>query len=154
MAYGNWGAFVFRDGERMLAWEDQTPYREGELPAGYQQAFARSDKVNPHHAVLGQRDVRWCGYKSGPVLFVRGEEVKDLRPYVTAWEGDDKRTFEYQGVENYLYAEAWVGEVDGYRFKAERANDVGSIIELELVEPDGVTWTSRCGYMIGAGHDD
>lgn len=33
MAYGNWGAFVYRNGERQTDREDQTPYSEQLTPA-------------------------------------------------------------------------------------------------------------------------
>lgn len=147
MAYGNWGAWVFRNGELMEQWSDQTPYRESELAAGYLQAFGRREGLNPHHAVLGEKRVRLCGYKSSPSLFLDGEAV-DLKPFVTnvydTWTAQDGTVYED--------ADEWAGEIEGYRFGATFNQE--NMIDLWLIEPDGTRWTSRCGYEYGAGHDD
>jgi hypothetical protein len=148
MAYGNWGAWVYRNGVHMPTHEDQTPYRE-ELEAGYFQAFRAlpdgvgvklDETLNPHHAVLGSGRVRLCGYKSYPVLFLDGQPV-DLDAYVV--DRDDEGDTE------------WRGELEGYRFQAELADyDHRNKVDLLLVEPDGTRWTARSGYCIGSGWDD
>lgn len=138
MAYGNWGAWVFRNGVNMPNWEDQTPYEEESRESGYHQAFNMDGKLGVHHAVLGGNEVRLCGYKNYPALFVRMEAV-DLDAYKTS-DGD-------------VWADGtWEGEVAGYRFKAEQFND--NMIDLWLLEPDDTRWSARCGYCYGAGHDD
>lgn len=137
MAYGNWGGNVFRNGERMREWEDATPYKETEFLAGYHQAFLRDEGCNPHHAVLGEKDVRLCGYKSYPVLFVKGEKV-DLSPFTTR---DDNYTSDGEG------------EIEGYRFSWETGDDP-AMVSLELIEPDGTAWSGFSGYAVGAGYDD
>lgn len=191
MAYGNWGAFVFRAGERMKSHEDNTPFFESEASSGYWQAFVhghssqdvgdllpghasvqqeprtpfthrRSDfRINPHHAVLGDRAVRFCGYKAHPVLLVGapegdGEvtqvEMKDFATRVENRWDDRPPNPEYDAVE-------WAGQVEAhdgvYRFAAEYEDeDRMNIIHLALVEPDGTRWTSRCGIYIGAGYQD
>ena len=139
MAYGNWGAFVYKNDERMHNWEDQTPYKENELEAGYHQAFGRNDGINPHHAVLGEGKVRLCGYKTTPVLFVDGKEI-DLEEYATSYEDAEKE-----------WADGWEGEVEGFKFKADQCDNK---LELELTTPDGNKWRSTCGYCMGAGHED
>lgn len=149
MAYGNWGAWVYRDGELKPDWCDQTPYRETEIQAGYFQAFSRSEGLDPHHAVLGEKRLRLCGYKSYPVLFVDGEKVS-LAPYVTevyeTWTDREGVAHESAG--------EWRGTIDGYEFGATFDTDSGNQLDLWLTEPDGVKWTSHCGYEYGAGHDD
>lgn len=140
MAYGNWGAFVYRNGERMKKWEDQTPYRENELEQGYHQAWGRQEGINPYHAVLGQQRARLCGYKNDPHFFLDGKEI-DLAPYLVKEE-------DYEGEWN---AEA-VEDAPGYAFTARQYD--GNMIDLELKEPDGAVWKSTCGYMYGAGHMD
>ena len=76
MAYGNWGAFVYRNDERQESHEDNTPYKETEFTAGYWQAFLiGKDGIRCHHAVCGDMDLRLCGYKCYPVLFNKGEEI-------------------------------------------------------------------------------
>lgn len=139
MAYGNWGAWVFRDGEHMGNWEDQTPYGEEGMLAGYEQALSRSsdaDRLNPHHAVLGGKEMRLCGYKDWAILYHHMKRV-DMSPYLVEVAHLGERVFQ--------------GEIDGYRFRAE---EKGNRIDLLLIEPDGVTWRSRCGYVYGSGHDD
>lgn len=142
MAYGNWGGNVFRNGERMTNWEDQTPYKESEVAAGYAQAFLRSaEGFNPHHAVLGEKRVRLCGYKSYARLFVDGQEV-DLAPY-------EKRTEDMK---------AWdrapgYGEIDGYKFQWTTRSDPERV-DLSLVEPDGTLWSGFSGFGMGAGYED
>ena len=57
MAYGNWGAFVYKNGERQPNWEDNTPYRETDLIAGYWQAFGRKEdgeRNQPTSCRIGQ----------------------------------------------------------------------------------------------------
>jgi hypothetical protein len=138
MAYGNWGGHVYRNGQRMEAWEDNTPYRETELTAGYAQAFLRDQGYDPHHAILGEKRVRLCGYKDSPILYVDGQQV-DLAPYRTT-DPDDWDENEGNG------------EIDGYRFNW--SYDWGEQrLDLMLIEPDGTTWTGFGGYMIGAGFD-
>ena len=140
MAYGNWGAFVYRNGERQPNREDQTPYRETELEAGYIQAFGVGDGLGPHHAVLGSGRFRLCGYKSSPMAYLDGAKV-DLSPFKVLDEEADEDRPEYHGV------------IEGWTFVAVPFNDPEGI-KLTLIEPDGTKWTSRCGYCIGAGHED
>ena len=139
MAYGNWGGTVYKDGEQKVDWEDATPYKETELQSGYHQAFFRSEETgyNPHHSVLGDKDMRLCGYKSYPVLFFKGEKI-DIDQYGTEkdsyWGGD---TFT-----------AWEGNIEGYEFSCHREEDPESVV-LELIQPDGSKWNAHCGYMLG-----
>lgn len=155
MAYGNWGAWVFKNGEHMSNWEDQTPYREEDTSGSYLQAFGaqvvgtdeegrpvveRDPSLNPHHAVLGGKEMRLCGYKSSPALYYRLEEV-DLATYLV--EEAPEGTWDAWAV--------YQGEIAGYRFRAEQESN---FVELLLIEPDGTRWTSRCGYEYGAGHHD
>jgi hypothetical protein len=144
MAYGNWGAWVFRNGEHMPQWEDQTPYREEDASAGYLQAFGglqpdgtRDQSLSPQHAVLGGKEMRLCGYKSYPSLFHRLEPI-DLTPFIV--DDDDEWNRMYDG------------ELDGYRFRAVQFDH--NMVDLFLLEPDGAAWSSRCGYCYGSGHHD
>ena len=140
MAYGNWGAIVKRNGERVRTHEDATPYAEETTEPGYWQAFGRAfdEKLNPHHAVLGGQRLRLCGYKCYPRLFVDGQE-RDLAGWLDVDHGSEmgERVFD--------------GEIDGYRFHAEESEN---FVDLELTEPDGTKWEARCGYCYGAGFED
>lgn len=91
MAYGNYGAWVFRDGEHMPQWEDQTPYHEEDLVAGYHQAFGvgTSDDFPLCHAVLGGAEMRLCARKTYPHLYWRLEEVEP-------WQNQDRGAPEYE----------------------------------------------------------
>lgn len=154
LAYGNWGAFVYRDNERMRAHEDATPYHEHDLPPGYWQAFARdatefggvplAAKPDPHHAVLGSGSVRLCGYKSSAALYLNGERMSydNFNSSFRSADSDDDCV-------------TWLGEVDGHVFRADRIlGDGPERIELMLLEPSGARWTAVSGYQIGAGHDE
>ncbi len=68
MAYGNWGAFVFKEGIRMNGHEDA----DTGLPSGH--------ALDLCHAVLGDGRVKLCGYKSIPVLLVDNAQV-DLQSF-------------------------------------------------------------------------
>lgn len=172
MAYGNWGAWVFRDGEHMPAHEDQTPFREAEYEAGYAQAFGvarlseglaavregrpvpdsakldRAAELGPQHAVLGSADLRLCGYKSYPRLYVAEADGAG------AWPMDDFATEWADWDDGCEFGRAWRGELRGHRLAAQVEGDAENRIWLELVEPGGVHWTSLCGYCYGAGHDE
>src|SRR6266567_329089 len=152
MAYGNWGAYVYRHGERQRDREDATPYQEIALPPGYWQAFAsgRADgSVNPHHAVLGGGRIRWCGHKSEPVLYLDGVRMDGQemrRRYATHLEQDE---------EGYLWETEetiYQGEIEGYRFRAIPFN--GNMLDLELIDADGTLWQARAGYAFGAGYQE
>ena len=144
MAYGNWGAFVRRNGKREKQWEDATPYREQELEPGYHQAFRRPEGFNPHHAVLGKDRVRLCGYKCYPRLYVDGES-RDLEPFATEFTEDKV------GDETFKNVTEYAGAIDGYEFRASLSEN---FVDLWLKEPDGTVWTATCGYEYGAGHGD
>lgn len=137
MAYGNWGAFVYKDGQRMQGWEDQTPYKEEILAPGYHQVFGLVEGLNPHHAVLGSSRVRLCGYKSYPVLFLDGKEVT-LDEFKIG-ESDSEEC-------------EWSGKIADHVFTAREYN--GNMLDLYLKEPGGSVWNATCGYEYGAGHMD
>ena len=153
MAYGNWGAWVFRNGTHMPTHEDQTPYKETEYTAGYGQVFGwLGDKLNettdpdlgPHHAVLGAGRVRLCGYKNYPSAYLDGVAVA-LEPFKLD-NGDTP------GVDEWWTDDQYHGFIEGVEISAQQFD--GNMLDLLLVEPDGTRWTSRCGYCYGAGHMD
>ncbi|TXH42367.1 MAG: hypothetical protein E6Q97_35855 [Desulfurellales bacterium] len=155
MAYGNWGAYVYKNGERQTNREDNTPYQEDELQAGYWQAFggnnedgtraSTNSKLHCTHASLGNGPFRLCGYKSFPMIYWEGKEVDD-KPYQkgTGAGTDDWNWYDSDGIE---------GELNGYKFKAY-PSDSPEAVNLELTEPDGTKWKGKSGYCMGAGHDD
>lgn len=147
MAYGNWGAFVYKNGERQKQREDNAPFYEEELTPGYYQAFGGNDEKGNRlstgknlycvHASLGNGRLRLCGYKNSPMLFIDGKEV-DIDSY--------KKGLEIEG----RWDNSYEGEIDGYSFKVNQYD--GNMVDLVLIEPDGTKWTSTCGYEYGSGH--
>lgn len=154
MAYGNWGAYVYKNGERQPKREDNTPYSEDELEPGYYQAFGGNDKDGKRlstgknlyccHAILGSGPIRLCGYKSYPILYWEGNKV-DQKPYQ---KGEDAGTDNW----SWYNSDGIEGELNGYKFKATLNNDQKAVL-LQLIEPDGTEWTGKSGYCMGAGHD-
>jgi hypothetical protein len=144
MAYGNWGAFVYKNGERQKNREDNTPYKEDEIEAGYWQAFAKcvDDDIGPCHASLGSGDFRLCGYKSYPRIYYKGEDVNYNEYYIGEYR-KDSWFFDTDGI---------AGEIDGYRFKAWPSEEPEAV-NMELIEPDGTKWTGKSGYGMGAGYE-
>lgn len=148
MAYGNWGATVYKNGERQENREDNTPYLEDKLEAGYWQAFggrnedgtrcATNSKLGCVHASLGSGEFRLCGYKSYPIIYWQEEKV-DFKPFL-------------KGVTEWRSGAEIEGELNGYKFKAKSMSDPESI-HLELIEPDGTIWTGVSGFGIGSGHE-
>ena len=118
MAYSNWGAFVYCNGERRKDKEDVGVFE--------------------YHAVLGDGEIRLCGYKCYPKLLRlidgKADEI-DLSQFQC---GD---TTSYRGV------------IDGHVFEAYQ-NEDDNMLGLNLIEPDGKEWTSTCGFEYGAGHMD
>lgn len=151
MAYSDYGAFVYRNGERQRSHEDAPPYREDRLAdQGWTRLWTlRAEGLDCYHAVLGQDRVRLCGYKNSPSLFIDGEEVADILPYLVEGEVEEWRDSDgtlHHSCEEGTYA----GEVDGYRWRARQFN--GNMVDLEMTEPDGTRWKARCGYLYGNGH--
>lgn len=159
MAYSNWGAFVHKDGERRTDRENVAVFNDDEKDAPSDARIfanilknrAKYPDGNPpwhegsQHAVLGDGPVRLVGYMSHPSLYELtddGEVIDvDLKPYRT--RGDD---------EDYGENTEYKGEYKGYWFAAHEFD--GNMLDLELTEPDGATWASRCGYRFGARHMD
>jgi len=136
MAYGNWGAFVFCDGERRKDKEDVYAFDVGESNQASQGVDLSS------HAVLGDKEIRLCAYKNYPRLWrFKDGKVKtvDLKPFLIPEESTE-------------YNKTYIGEVDGFAFIAHQYDD--NMVDLTLVEPDGTKWKSTCGMSYGAGYMD
>ena len=152
MAYSNWGAFVYKDGKRRSDKEDSGVFDTDESscpsPLRIFANLLKTQKTFPegkapwflhsHHAVLGDNEVRFCGYKSWAELWI----CHDGRP--------ERVTLDCVNVD------ADSGEVriedNTWKYSYSMHND--NMIDLELLEPDGAVWTATCGYRYGAGHMD
>lgn len=156
MAYSNWGAFVHKDGVRRPDREDVAVFNDDEKDyASGARIFANIMKnmekypggnvpwhENSHHAVLGDGPIRLAGYKHYAGLYEMTEDGQvidvDLAPFKIGKSTDEYEQPTYQG------------EYHGVRFTTRPFD--GNMIDLELTEADGSRWSSRCGYLYGAGH--
>ncbi len=164
MAYSNWGAYVHRNGERRRDKEDVPPFGDPDVESVESAAriFVNLMKQNEkykegeapwhehcHHAVLGDKRLRLCGYKSSPELFwvddTGAVRALDIWDYV---QEPKARKEEFWWHEHGFL----MGEYEGYKFTA-RALENPERVELGLVEPDGTVWQGVSGYCMGAGHD-
>jgi hypothetical protein len=152
MAYNNWGAFVYCNGERRKDKEDVGVFDtdEANLPSGAR-IFAnilknwknQSDdpSTSSRHAVLGDKEIRLCGYKVYPELWRfrdgKAEQIL-LVQFRVSGKSDDEISYE--------------GKIDGFEFSAYQYND--NMLDLCLIEPDGTEWKSTCGMSYGAGYMD
>lgn len=148
MAYGNWGAFVYKNGNRETSREDNTPYKEDEMESGYWQAFGMRDEDSLPccHATLGVGDFRLCGYKCYPIIYFKGERI-DMKPYQI---GNDAGTDNWDITDP---GSELKGELEGNMFEAYYAEEPSRVF-LRLVDSQGNKWDSECGYMIGAGFEE
>jgi len=152
MAYSNWGAFVFCNGERRKDKEDVGVFDtdEASLPAGgriFANILKNMENQNTdlsarsHHAVLGDKEIRLCGYKNWPELWRfrdgKAEQI-DMDQFIAIRKNEYENDYE--------------GEIDGFKFSAEQYE--GNMIDLWLTEPDGTEWKSTCGMSYGAGYMD
>ena len=160
MAYSNYGAKVFRNGERMMNRENVGVYDEDEadFPSAVR-IFANiikneekgdTDKwwKHSHHAVLGDGEVRLCAYKDNPELWIWEEgkneperiELIDKQEQEKVWKND------YFGKDGEI-------EVSGKKWKWKFEIIESTMLNLRLTEPDGTTWTATAGYGYGAGFE-
>jgi hypothetical protein len=149
MAYSNWGAFVYCNGKRREDKEDVGVFDtdEASCPRGFRiwaNILKNREKYpnesNPwythsHHAVLGDNDVRLCGYKDSAELWVcrdgKPEKIEldcDAEDEVSDEVSVNDKTWKY------TYA---LGD---------------TMVDLNLEEPNGTSWFATCGYQYGAGH--
>lgn len=151
MAYSNWGAFVYENGKRRFDKEDVGVFNTDEhtCPSGlriFANIMKNQDKfpegkipwyTHSHHAVLGDREVRLCGYKSSPELWVCRGNTPERIPL-----DEDNEDCSVNGTV----------DANEKTWKYVFAMYNGNMVDLRLEESDGTVWTSTCGYQYGAGH--
>lgn len=154
MAYSNWGAFVQLNGERRPDKEDVGVFDTDEAfaPTGarkflnilknHAEGTENDWSRRSHHAVLGDGPVRLCGYRNNPELWIiENEEVKRIELPEPDYENERELSDQSGQVEiNGKVWKWWFNQFDR------------NMIDLKLIEPDEAEWTSRCGYLYGAGH--
>lgn len=158
MAYSDYGAFVFKNGERrrdkedvaVFASDDETFGQSSEnIPSGLRiwvslcqekkEGRERTYYTHIHHGIMGDGAVRVVCHKQGlPKIceLLENGEVKDIEYY-----SDDVDYFDYSKF-NFAYK--------GYEFHFESGNPYVA----EMVEPDGTKWRCEYDYLYGAGFED
>lgn len=169
MAYNDYGAFVYLNGERRNDKEDVGVYDtdEAQLPHGMRvwanimkNIDSGEDKwwKRSHHGVMGDGHVRVGCYKQGwPELYV-WEDGKD-KP--TLYTFDDLcRRFGWDDYREYYEKRYPLDNYDkefdflGWHFNFW-GNDYGSTPKYgATMSRDGVTWECEYDYGFGAGFDD
>lgn len=163
MAYGNWGAFVYKNGIRETNREDNIPYQEDSLEAGYWQLFRDGRdkvKVDTHHASLGSGDFRLCGYKSIPIIFYNSKQIPLDKYYIPDEYSNKIEKYENETLTVPLYwgdsftvsFKELCGTIGGYKFRAI-FKEAPERVVLYVLEPDGTKWEGVSGFGLGKGHD-
>ena len=167
MAYSDYGAFAYLDGERRTDKEDAGVYgTDGpSLPTGLR-AHANILKLDgggkwfeqPHHGAMGDGSVRVGCRKQGWPEACEREDGKD-EPARYAFD-DPSRKFGWGDCEQRGGKGRAAGEYDeefdfpGRRFRF-RGDDLGGTPEYgAAMSRDGETRECDHGYMFGAGLDD
>lgn len=182
MAYSNWGAFTYLNGERRRDKEDVGVYDtdEADVPSGariyvnlvknYDAMMAGQDHWwrHSHHGVMGDGHVRCCCYKDGfPDVYVWPDGAEE--PYkvpeedIIAHNGWDGETFvtEYERQDGTAekYIDHWNEDVD-LAFTVPGLDGYlfgyrnGRVCHAYMTEPDGSEWTCDYGMEYGAGFMD
>lgn len=127
MAYSNYGAFVYCDGERRRDKEDA--YLEGHTNL-------------PCHGILGDGEIVVTLYKTCCPRVWKKEENKYVE---IASEYED----EYDDGKPVTIN--WPSEKGIYHVELSEFNEHAA---ARMITPDGHVWVGECGYAFGAGWDD
>ena len=162
MAYSDYGAFVYCNGERRTDKEDVALFDTDEETFGMDSAnipsgarifmnllkmqqdgvdFEGNDSWitrHIHHGIMGDSDIRVMCHKQGlPYIYEMTEDgIKKIK-----YCDDDTDYFEYEDI---------VYEYKGYEFLFHS----GKPYEAEMIEPDGTHWVCEYDYLYGAGFED
>ena len=155
MAYSDYGAFVYKNGERRRDKEDVALFNSDEETFGEDSAnissgariwaylYHRGSREDTwidhiHHGIMGDNSVRVLCHKQGlPQIYEATEDgIKEI-PYIP--EGTDH--FNYNTVKF---------EYNGYKFKFTE----GKPYVAEMIEPDGTEWKCEYDYQFGAGFEN
>ena len=164
MAYSDYGAFVYRNGERRQDKEDAPLFATDEetfgadintIPSGariwvslmHSKKTGRElDWLNSiHHGIVGDGPVRVLCHKYGlPEIYDLGckDGPKKIDYYDAEKTGsDDFEAFSFEFV---------ASDYQTYKFFF----DHDDTYTVEMTEPDGTLWTCTYGYGYGAGFED
>ena len=155
MAYSDYGAFVYKNGERRRDKEDVALFKSDEetfgessenIPSGARiwVFLAKHGGGLPwtdciHHGIMGDGDIRVMCHKTGfPRIYERiGEDINDIdyHPMPDNFDAPEGSPIYY--------------EYKGYKFIFK----VGEPNIAEMIEPDGTYWRCEYGYLYGAGFE-
>lgn len=182
MAYSDYGAFVFKDGERRRDKEDVGVYDtdEANLPSGariYANLLKNMDAGttddwwrHSHHGVMGDGNVRVACYKYWfPDFYVwkKGDDAPtrisfDTIARANGWEKEEFAT-QYDENDEELYCNWEVGyelrdftvpDLDGYLFSVWHDPWSGKPQQVAwMKEPDGTVWDCEYDAEYGAGFE-
>lgn len=167
MAYGDYGAFVYLNGERRTDKEDAGVYGTdgGPRPTGprahagtmgHRGGFERFEL--PHHGVMGDGSVRVGCHKQGwPEVYAWGDGEDEP----TAYTFDDlSRKFGWDGYREHGGTRCAADEYDeefdllGWHFHFWGDDTGGTPRYGATMGRGGETWECDYDYMFGAGFDD
>lgn len=150
MAYSDYGAFVYLNGERRSDKEDAPTFATDKETFGrpidgigsgmriWQSLIHNAETGNNiriHHGILGDGDIRVACHKQGlPTIWEITEDGFKEIEYV----GDEVDYFDYDTVEF---------EYKGHKFMFESGKPDIAI----MIEPNGNKWVCKYGYKYGAG---
>lgn len=139
MAYSDYGAFVYMNGERRRDKEDA-------------EIFENEPLIFSVHGVLGDGDVRVACYKQGlPTIYFR---VNKTEPTQILWVKEICELVGMEDLDFYEYPELNF-EFCGYKFiLVDKNNSDSGHYEAEMIEPDGTHWKCVYDYGYGAGLTD
>lgn len=154
MAYSDYGAFIYRNGERRRDKEDVAVFATDEetfgtdsanIPSGariFVSFLHQKGEYNwlnsIHHGVMGDGLIRVMCHKQGrPQIYEMTENGPVEIEYCdksTDWYDYDTIRFEYKG----------------YKFQFES----GKPYQMKMTEPDGTVWLGLYDYEFGAGFEN
>ena len=149
MAYGDYGAFVYKNGKRRTDKEDVFTFPKN-TAVGFTnkemgEYWAEWIVHAKHHGIIGDGNIRVVCHKENPpvILELIDGSVKEVpippenfiqEEYVLKW----RFSFEYKG----------------YRFFFESGTGRENPYTAEMTEPDGTHWLCKHAYFYGAGFED
>lgn len=148
MAYNDYGAFVWLNGNRRKDKEDASAFLSDEdtfgeasenIPSGMKIFAALFNNKTINHGVLGDGDIRVICYKQGLPQIVEAADDTDTgyKP-VEYYDTESIDYYEYDPI-NFEYRD--------YKFHFES----GKPYYASMITPEGDTWECKYDYQYGAG---
>jgi len=136
MAYCDYGAFVYKNGERRKDKEDVPLFKPNE--GTFKSNEILIDWIDHiHHGILGDGNIRVLCHKQGlPEIYELTEDgIKEI-----SYKTDEMDWWDYGEVEF---------EYNDYKFRFTSGYNTNNPYVAEMIEPDGTVW--KCEYDYGYG---